>query len=63
MRDMNNGVRPPEKYSYQLKQSTRRNTMFKKAMALTMALLISGFMVTLSAAPKMKPCNALKIDR
>jgi len=37
--------------------------MFKKAMALTMALLISGFMVTLSAAPKMKPCNALKIDR
>jgi hypothetical protein len=37
--------------------------MYKKAMVLTMALLISGFMFALSAAPKVKPCNALKIDR
>jgi hypothetical protein len=38
--------------------------MFKKAMVLTMGLVISGFfMVALSAAPKKKACNDLKIDQ
>jgi len=37
--------------------------MFKKVMVFTMALLISGFMVSLSAAPKKKECNDLKMDQ
>lgn len=37
--------------------------MFKKATVFMMTLLISGFMLSLSAAPKQKECNDLKIDR
>ena len=34
--------------------------MIKKGLAIAMALFITG---ALAAAPKEKPCNALKIDR
>ncbi len=34
--------------------------MIKKALLIAMALFVSGI---ISAAPKMKPCNALKVDR
>jgi hypothetical protein len=38
--------------------------MFKKVMVITLTLLVSGFFIlSLSAAPKKKACNDLKIDR